>query len=33
MKNKEMFVFLLRKTKKRYYENVNEKSFVEGKLF
>ena len=30
---KEIFVSLLRKTKKRYYENLNEKFVVDNKLF
>ena len=33
MQNKEPFVSLLRKIKKRYYENINEKSVIDNKLF
>ena len=32
-KQRNVFVSLLRKTKKRYYENLNEKSVVDNKLF
>ena len=32
-KQRNFFVSLLRKTKKRYYENLNEKSVVDNKLF
>ena len=32
-KQRNYCVFLLRKTRKRYYENLNEKSFVDNKLF
>ena len=31
--NKEIFVSLLTKTKKRYYKNLNEKFVVDNKLF
>ena len=33
MQNKVTFVSLLRKTKKRSYENLNEKSVTDDKLF
>ena len=33
IQNKEISVSLLRKTKKRYYENLKEKSVVDSKLF
>ena len=33
IQNKDFCISLLRKTKKRYYENLNEKSVVDNKLF
>ena len=33
VKQRNFCVSLLRKTKKRYYENLNEKSMVDNKLF
>ena len=33
IQNKEIFVSLLWKTKKRYYENLNKKFVVDNKLF
>ena len=33
IQNKEIFVFILQKTKKRYYENLNQKSVADNKLF
>ena len=33
IKQKNVCVYLLRKTKKRFYENLNEKSVVDNKLF
>ena len=33
IQSKEIFASLLRKTKKRYFENLNEKFVVDSKLF